>query len=34
MRCAYADAKCEAAPPEPVGHRGVRCVRPLTGVPA
>ena len=34
MRCAYADAKCEAAPPEPVGNRGVRCVRPLTGVPA
>jgi peptide/nickel transport system ATP-binding protein len=34
MRCTYADAKCESAPPEPVGHRGVRCVRPLTGVPA
>ncbi|MFM7346870.1 MAG: ABC transporter ATP-binding protein [Tagaea sp.] len=34
LRCGYADAKCEAAPPEPVGSRGVRCVRPLAGVPA
>ncbi|MCM0020385.1 MAG: ABC transporter ATP-binding protein [Tagaea sp.] len=34
MRCTYADAKCETSPPEPVGSRGVRCVRPLAGVPA
>jgi peptide/nickel transport system ATP-binding protein len=34
MRCTYADSKCEAAPPEPVGPRGVRCVRPLAGVAA
>jgi peptide/nickel transport system ATP-binding protein len=34
MRCAYADPKCEVSPPEPVGARAVRCVRPLAGVPA
>jgi peptide/nickel transport system ATP-binding protein len=34
MRCTYADAKCEKSPPEPIGPRGVRCVRPLAGVPA
>jgi peptide/nickel transport system ATP-binding protein len=34
MRCTHADAKCEVSPPEPVGTRGVRCVRPLAGVPA
>jgi peptide/nickel transport system ATP-binding protein len=34
QRCTYADSKCEVAPPEPVGMRQVRCVRPLTGVPA
>ncbi|MCA3266626.1 MAG: ABC transporter ATP-binding protein [Tagaea sp.] len=31
LRCAHADARCEVAPPEPVGPRGVRCVRPLAG---
>jgi peptide/nickel transport system ATP-binding protein len=32
MRCQYADEICAKAPPEPLGTRGVRCVRPLAEV--
>ncbi len=32
LRCNYADEACAKAPPEPVGKRHVRCVRPLAEV--
>jgi peptide/nickel transport system ATP-binding protein len=32
MRCQYADDACTKTPPEPIGKRGVRCVRPLAEV--